>query len=59
MKYDGMTVNERLFSSGLINEFDEAVKVKDINKIIEILRTIKIDDYSIKDVLISFGLIDT
>jgi hypothetical protein len=32
-KYKGMTVNERLWASGLSDEFDKAVKEKDANKV--------------------------
>jgi hypothetical protein len=37
-KYSGMTVNERLYVSGLSNDFDNAVKENNIKKIIEILK---------------------
>jgi len=50
-KYDGMTVNERLFVSGLINEFDIAVKKRDYNKIISILKIVDLTDLSIEPIL--------
>ena len=46
----GMTVNERLFASGLINAFDTAKK-KDKQKAILILRCLKVDEISIKQIL--------
>lgn len=36
-KYAGMTVNERLYESGLLKEFDQARKAKDRDKMIQLL----------------------
>ena len=36
-KYHGMTVNERLFAAGLLDEFDTAVTERDRTKMIELL----------------------
>ncbi|WP_016988634.1 hypothetical protein [Flavobacterium sp. ACAM 123] len=55
-KYSGMTVNERLYVSGLSNDFDNAVKENNIKKIIEILKRIELDEMSIKAILQSLGL---
>jgi hypothetical protein len=55
-KYAGMTVNERLYASGLINKFDEAVAQKDIKKIISILKKVDLTDESIKPILERLGL---
>ena len=38
MDYSGMTVNERLVVSGLITDFDIAIKNKDKGKLLEILK---------------------
>lgn len=46
----GMTVNERLYVSGLWNEFDEALK-NDKNKAKFILELFKIDKASIIEIL--------
>lgn len=55
-QYKGMTVNERLYVSGLFDKFDKAVEEKDIKKIIEILKAIEIiDESSIRDVLKALG----
>jgi hypothetical protein len=56
MKYYGMTVNERLFRSGLIKEFDSAIARKDVNRVIELLRSVELDDESIRANLEFFGL---
>ena len=51
-QFKGMTVNERLYVSGLINEFEVAVVNKNKEKIIEILKKVEItDEYSIKMIL--------
>lgn len=56
-KYIGMTVNERLFVSGLMNVFDNAVKEKDIEKVVTILKEVEITDNSaIVEILQALGL---
>ncbi|GGC35902.1 hypothetical protein GCM10011386_30030 [Parapedobacter defluvii] len=46
----GMTVNERLWASGLMDEFDEAIKTdKSIAK--KILRWLKVDEASIEKIV--------
>jgi hypothetical protein len=44
--YKGMTVNERLYVSGLIEEFDLAVEKKKKDEIIAILKKVEITDES-------------
>jgi len=57
MKYDGMTVNERLYTSGLVTEFDKAVQRRDALSIIKILRRVDLGDaVSLKSVLEFNGL---
>jgi hypothetical protein len=57
-KYSGMTVNERLYASGLLSEFDEAVKQKNVSKVISILKDIGLtDESSINPILQQLGLI--
>jgi len=46
----GMTVNERLFASGLINEFDKA-KVHDKDKARKILALLQVDKPSIDKII--------
>lgn len=55
-KYKGMTVNERLYVSGLIDEFDEAVKEKNITTIVSILKKVELSDESIGPILEHYGL---
>lgn len=50
-KYAGMTVNERLYVSGLIDEFDEAVQKKDTEKVRAILEKVELTEESIKPIL--------
>ena len=56
-EYKGMTVNERLYVSDYIEEFEEAVKLKDIKKVIFILKMVEItDDSLIEPILKELGL---
>lgn len=53
--YNNMTVNERLFVSGKINDFDKAVLDNDYNKAISILCSLSISEeeaYQIVDSVI-------
>lgn len=50
-KYAGMTVNERLYESGLMDKFDSAVVAKDKTKIETILRKVELDDESINSII--------
>ena len=50
-KYAGMTVNERLYASGLMGEFDEAVKQKNSEKVRAILEKVELNEASIKPIL--------
>jgi hypothetical protein len=55
-KYGGMTVNERLYVSGLMDKFDEAVKEKNGDLVISILKEVEINDLSIVPILEHLGL---
>jgi hypothetical protein len=48
MKYAGMTVNERLWVSGLFEEFESAIQKKDVKRAVEILRNVELDDEAIR-----------
>lgn len=50
-KYAGMTVNERLYASWLMDEFDEAVKKKNIEKVRDILKKVELAEDSIRPIL--------
>ena len=58
-KYVGMTVNERLYGSGLIEKFDNAVKEKNIKKVIEILKKVELNESSINSILESLELLNS
>lgn len=45
-KYSGMTVNERLFSAGLMIEFENACKVRDRANMIGLLNKVELEDQS-------------
>jgi hypothetical protein len=47
-KYSGMTVNEHLYVAGMIDAFYKAIEIKDIDKVISILKEVELDDASIK-----------
>ena len=55
-KYGGMTVNERLYVSGLMDKFDEAVKEKNVDLVISILKEVELNDLSIAPILERLGL---
>lgn len=55
-EYSGMTVNERLYASGLIKKFDKAVAQKNIKEIILILKKVELTDESIYPILEKLGL---
>lgn len=55
-KYAGMTVNERLYVGGLMDEFDEAVEKKDTEKVRAILEKVELTEESIKPILEELGL---
>lgn len=57
-QYKGMTVNERLYTSGLMEEFDKAVNEKDAGKVVEILKEVEITDESaVRPILEKLGFI--
>jgi len=57
-QYKEMTVNERLYLSGLMDEFDLAVKEKNTEKVIIILSKVEItEDSSVEPILKELGLI--
>ena len=55
-KYAGMTVNERLHVSGLMDEFDKAVEDRDVDRIRGILSNVELTEESIKPILEQLGL---
>ncbi|ALL07316.1 hypothetical protein AQ505_18590 [Pedobacter sp. PACM 27299] len=57
-KYSGMTVNERLYLSGLIDKYYEAVRGKDIDAVISILKAVDLGDDNIRANLKFGGLIN-
>ena len=55
--YKGMTVNERLYVSGLMEEFDMAIEENNIKKIVIILNKVEITEESaIEPILKALGL---
>lgn len=50
-EYAGMTVNERLYVSGLMGEFDEAVEKRDFERVCEILENVRLAEDSINTIL--------
>lgn len=56
-KYSGMTVNERLYVSGLMDEFDKAVEERDIERVRDILSNVELTEESIRPILERLGLL--
>jgi F0F1-type ATP synthase delta subunit len=50
-KYAGMTVNERLHVSGLLNEFEKAVSEKNTEVAVRILKAVELTEENIKPIL--------
>ena len=50
-KYAGMTVNERLYASGLMDEFDKAVEEKNVGRVRIVLEKVELTEESIKPIL--------
>ena len=55
-KYTGMTVNERLYVSGNLPKFDNAVKERDVEKVVEILMQVELKGAAIEPILEQLGL---
>jgi iron uptake system EfeUOB component EfeO/EfeM len=55
-KYLGTTVNERLYLSGLFDEFYNAIAEKDYYKAKAILQKVELNDESINPILRTFEL---
>ena len=55
-KYAGMTVNERLYESGLWDKFDEAVENKNIDDIKLILEQVGLTGLSVEPIIEALGL---
>ena len=51
-----MTVNERLYISGLIDTYDQAIKENNRDKIISILSSLEINEKTIEMILQNLGL---
>lgn len=49
--YEGMTVNERLFAAGLLDDFEIAVKNKDAVMVASILQKVKLSPNNIAVIL--------
>jgi hypothetical protein len=58
MKYAGMTVNERLYVSGLFEEFETAIERKDVKRAVEILKKVELDDDTTIRGILEFFKID-
>lgn len=50
-KYGGMTVNGRLYLSGLMGKFDKALLEKDTDTLISILKEVELNDENINAIL--------
>ena len=55
-QYSGMAVNERLYVSGLMSEFDKAVNEKDVSTVILILQKVELNGAPIEPILKHLGL---
>lgn len=42
MRYSGMTVNERLFEAGLMDDFEAAIRARDRARVISVLTRVEL-----------------
>jgi DNA/RNA endonuclease YhcR with UshA esterase domain len=57
-KYSGMTVNERLYVSGLIDKYYEAVKEKNVDAASSIHKSVDLGENNITAILKFDGLVN-
>jgi len=55
-KYAGMTVNERLWVGGLMDEFERAISAKNTDEAVRILTEVGLTGENIKPILVKYGL---
>ncbi len=55
VNYQEMTINERLYAAGFLEEFDKALEEKDIPKVVYILRSVQVAEYFIQDIVDQMG----
>ena len=55
-KFFGMTVNERLYVAGLMNDFNYYLKQKDIERIKSILKKVELNEDSILEIIESLKI---
>ncbi len=48
--YNAMTVNERLFAAGLIDEFDSALEAKDKDRLVKLLQEVEVPESDIRKI---------
>ena len=51
-----MTVNERLWASGLMDEFERAIRGKNADEAVRILTEVELTEENIKPILVKYGL---
>ena len=57
-RYSGMTVNERLYVSGLIDKYYEAVNEKNVDAASSILKSVDLRENNVRAILKFEGLVD-
>ena len=55
-RFSGMTVNERLYAGGLMNDFDSYLKQKDIEGMKSILKKVELNENSILEIIDSLKI---
>ncbi|SFE34352.1 hypothetical protein SAMN04488131_101432 [Flavobacterium xueshanense] len=55
-KFSGMTVNERLYVAGLMNDFEICLKQKDFEGINSVLKKVELNEDSIIEIINSLKL---